>query len=155
MDERVARLTTQEDCEQLARNVQKDHPELAQEARRRALELRADAHAKTLGLNGPVEKEALQAIYAFEEVLSKKNGKRTHASGTWQMVKRHGIIGAVERAVNRPTDASGYLALAEMKMQDITFEAVVLRHPDRFSAEAVQRSAERLKGWQEAHAALA
>jgi hypothetical protein len=155
MDERVARLTTPEDCEQFARNVQKDHPALAQEARRRAIELRADARAKSLGLNGPVEKEALQAIYAYEEVLSKKNGKRTAASRTWQMVKRHGIIGAVERAVNRATDASGYLALAEMKMQDITFEAVVLRHPDHFNTEAVQRSTERLKGWQEAHAALA
>jgi hypothetical protein len=69
------------------------------------------------------------------------------------VVKRHGVIGAVERAVNRPTDASGYLALVEMKMQDITFEAVVLEHRDCFSAEAVQRSGERLKSWQESHAA--
>ena len=152
MDERVTRLTTSDDCEQFARNVQEDHPELAREALRRAVQLRADARAKTLGLNGTVEREALQAVCAYEEVLSKKNGKRTAASRTWQMIKRRGIIGAIERAVNRQTDASGYLALAEMKMQDITFEAVVLRHPDHFSAEAVERSAERLKDWQEAQA---
>jgi hypothetical protein len=76
MDERVARVTTPEDCEQFARNVQKNHPERAQEARRRAVELRADAHAKTLGLNRSVEKAALQAIYAYEEVLSQKKGRR-------------------------------------------------------------------------------
>jgi hypothetical protein len=155
MDEKVARLMTPEDCEQFARNVQKDHPELTQEAHRRAVELRADARAKTLGLNGPVEREALQAIYAYEEVLSKKNGKPTHASRTWQMVTRHGIIGTVERAVNRRTDASGYLALVEMQMQDITFESVVLRHPDDFSADAVRCSEERLKGWQGAQATSA
>ena len=152
MDDRVARLTTPNECEQFARNVEKAQPELAQAARRRAVELRADARAMALGLNDPVELEALQAIYAYEEVLSKKNGRRTSAGRTWPMVKQHGIIRAVERAVNRRTDASGYLALAEMKMQDITFEAVVLRHPRRFSAEAVRRSAERLKNWQQASA---
>jgi hypothetical protein len=39
-------------------------------------------------------------------------------------------------------------------MQDIAFKPVVLRQPDHFSAEAVQRSAARLKDRQEAHLAL-
>jgi hypothetical protein len=149
MDECIARLTTPENCEQFARNVQNDHPELAQQARRRAVELRADAHATKLGVTNAVEREALRVIYAYEEILFKKHGRKVRANYTWRMVKDHGIIGAVERAVNRPTDASGYLALVEMNMQDIAFEAVVLRHPDHFSAEAVQRSAQRLKEWQE------
>lgn len=150
MDERVARLTTPEDCEQFARSIDEHYPDLAQQAHRRAAELRADARAKTLGLNGPSEREALQVIYAYEYVLSKKKGKRTPASRTWQMVQRRGIIGAVERLVKRRTVTPGYLTLVEMKMQDITFEAVVLRYPDHFSADAVRRSTERLKVWQEA-----
>jgi hypothetical protein len=35
--------------------------------------------------------------------------------------------------------------LTEMGMQHMVFEAVVLRHPDRFSAAAVKASRERLR----------
>jgi hypothetical protein len=45
--------------------------------------------------------------------------------------------------------SSEYEALAKMNMQDITFEAVVLRHKSYFSADAVRRSAERLKDWEQ------
>ncbi len=152
MDERVARLTTAEECEQFARNVEERKPELAREARRRGVELRADFRAKTLGVSSAVEREALRAIFAYEETLFKKHGRRQPASYTWRMVEDLGLTGAVERAVNRSVDASGYLALAEIGMQDITFEAVVLRHPEHFSPDAVRRSAERLKDWQQGQA---
>lgn len=143
MDERVARLKTPEDCEQFALNVQAKLPDLAQAARRRAVELRASAH----GAETAAEREALAAVYAYERVLSKKNGKKVRASRTWQMIERHGIIEAVERAVKRPADPAGYTALAEMGMQDLSFESVVVRHPDAFSPEAVARSDERLRSW--------
>jgi hypothetical protein len=122
---------------------EKRDPELAAQARRRAVELRAALHRA----QSVAEQEALKAIYAYEEILSVKRGRRTPASRTWQMVKRHGIIGAVERAVNRTTDASGYTALAEIGMLDLSFEAVILRHPDSFSANALARAKERLAGW--------
>jgi len=143
MDERVTRLKTPEECEQFALNVQSQHPDLAQSARRRAVELLAAAH----GAATVAEEEALAAVYAYERVLSVKRGKNVRATRTWRMIERHGIIGAVERAVNRKADPSGYTALAEMGMQDLAFEAVVLRHPGVFSPEAVARSAERLQGW--------
>jgi hypothetical protein len=145
VDERVARLKTPAECEQFILNVQARLPELAQQARRRAVELRAAAH----GADRTVEREALQAVYAYEEILAKRHGKRVGASRTWQMIKRHGIIGAVERAVNRKDTTTGYKALVEMNMPDFAFEAVVLRHPMHFSAEAVRRSEERLKNWEE------
>jgi hypothetical protein len=123
--------------------VQARLPELAREARRRAVELRAASHGPT----GAVEREALAAVYAYERVLSQKRGKNVRASRTWQMIERRGIIEAVERAVNRDTDAAGYIALAEMGMQDLAFESVVVRHPEMFSEAAVARSAERLQKW--------
>jgi len=143
MDERVARLETAEDCEQFILNVQARFPDLAREARRRAVELRAAGHGATT----VVEREVLEAVYAYERVLAEKRGKKVRASRTWQMIERHGIVEAVERAVNRDADPAGYTALAEMGMQDLAFEAVVLRHPDVFSSAAVTRSAERLRGW--------
>jgi hypothetical protein len=88
--------------------------------------------------------DALQAVYAYERVLSEGRGKKIRASRTWQMIARHGIIAAVERAVRRTENTKGYEALAKMGMQDLAFEAVVLRHPGEFSTEAVDRSRERL-----------
>lgn len=143
MDERIARLKTVADCEQFALNVQARLPDLANAARRRAVELQALAH----GAQSAAERESLAAVYAYERTLTKKKGKKVRASRTWQMIDRHGIIGAVERAVNRPADPVGYTALAEMGLQDLSFESVVLRHPDVFSPEAVARSYERLRSW--------
>ena len=141
MDERVARLKSPQECEQFILNVKARLPKLADEARRRAVELRATAY----GAESTVEKEALCAIYAYEETLSSKHGKNIRASRTWQMIKRHGIIGAVERAVNRSDATAGYDALVEIGLQDFAFEAVVLRHPTVFSAAVLKRSADRLK----------
>jgi len=143
MDERVRRLKTPEECEIFRTNVQKTLPALAQEARRRGVELRAAAY----GAKGTAEKEALCAVYAYEEVLSKKHGRTTRASRTWQMIKRHGIIGAVERAVNREHETVGYAALLEMGMQDFAFEAVVARYPELFSPKAVARARVRMEEW--------
>ncbi|MFX0201727.1 MAG: hypothetical protein ACFFCW_36905 [Candidatus Hodarchaeota archaeon] len=144
MDERVARLETPEECEQFAINVENCLPDLALAARRRAVELRAAQH----GATSAAELEALQAVYAYERVLCEKHGKTVRASRTWQMIKRHGIITAVERAVNRKDVTSGYKALVEMDMPDFAFEAVVCRHPSLFSAEALKRSRERLEEWE-------
>jgi hypothetical protein len=144
MDERVARLRTPEDCEQFAINVEeRGKPELARDARRRAIELLAAKH----GASTAVEREALEAIYAYERVLSAKHGRKTTASRTWPMIERHGIIKAVERIVSRKEEAAGYTALVKMGLQDMAFEALVLRHTNIFSAEAVERSRERLRGW--------
>ena len=143
MDEVVASLTTPESCERFASTVQARCPALAQEARRRAVELRAAAH----GASTDAEREALEAVYAYERVLSGTHGRTVHASRTWQMIKRHGTIPAVERVVCRKAESAGYHALVKMGMQDKAFEAVVLRHPDVFSPEAVARSKERLRDW--------
>ena len=145
MDERVKRLDTPEKCEIFARNAtKKGREDLALEAKQRAVELRAESY----GAKSQAEKEALQAIYAYEEVLTKKNGRRTRANRTWQMIKRHGVIESVERAVNRPTETQGYTALAELGLQDYAFEAVILRYPELFSEAAIKISRERLAAWQ-------
>ena len=140
MDEVIAKFKTPESCEQFALNVEAHSPERAKAARRRAVELRAAAH----GATSTAEREALEAVYAYERVLSASRGKKIRASRTWQMIERHGIIAAVDRVVSRRAESTGYTALVDMGMQDMAFEAVVLRHPELFTAEAIQRSRERL-----------
>ena len=143
MDERVKQLKTPEECENFIRNVKTKYPELAKEARRRKVELLASVY----GAKNAAEIEALQAIYAYEEVLFARHGRKTYAARTWQMVKSHGIIGAVERAVNRKDETIGFTAVIEMGMLDFAFEAIVVRYPELFSQEAVARSKQRLEAW--------
>jgi len=61
------------------------------------------------------------------------------------MIKRKGLIPAIDEIVQRKTEAPGYKVLMEMGLSDKTFEAVVLRHPDAFSSEAVAASQRRLQ----------
>ena len=141
MDERVAKLKSPEECAVFAKNVtERGRPDLALAARKRAVQLRAES----FGATSEVERECIEAVYAYEEVLSAKAGRRQSASRTWPMIKRHGVIEAVERVVKRKADALGYTALIEMGLEELAFEAVVLRHASSFSAEAVARSRERM-----------
>lgn len=141
MDPTVARLETPEECEQFALNVAAEFPELAQQARRRSVELRAAAY----GAKTEAERDVMRVIYAYEDALFAKHGKRVKATYLRRKIEKDGLISAVEHAVNQPHDPSGYTTLKEMGLQDLTFEAVVLRHPQAFSAGAVERAKKRLR----------
>ena len=93
----------------------------------------------------PAELESYEAVYAYEEALTRQKGRTTRAGRTWPMIRKHGIIGAVERIVTRRKETEGYRVLVEMGMEDMAFEAVVLRHPESFSPEAVAASNDRLR----------
>lgn len=135
MDPRVAKLKTVKECENFAKNASdRNHPELATQARERTVQLRAETHdAQT-----SVETECLEAIYALQDV------RRRRANRTWEAIKRHGIIGAVERVVTRPQVSEGFKMLEDAGLKDYAFENVVLRHPESFSVEAVEISRRRL-----------
>lgn len=136
LKELLLTLKTPQVCDELAEFFS----ELARHVRRRSIELRARSH----NFNREVEIELVEAIYAYEELLTQRNGRRTRANRTWQMVARYGIIKAAERAVNRPTDALGYRLLVEMGLVDLTFEAVILRYPEAFDANVVELCRRRL-----------
>jgi hypothetical protein len=144
MDDEIPEFKTPESYEQFAINVQERSPERAAEARRRAVRLRA----KLLGAETAAEQECLEAIFAYEWTLYKKHGKRQKAAYTWRMLKQRGIIAAVEHTATRKQETEGYRALVSEGMQEMAFEAVVLRHPDVFSAEAIAQSRARLAEWQ-------
>ena len=141
MTDIISKLKTSEECATLEKNaLERGDTELAIRARKRAIEMRAEAY----GATNQAERECLEAIYAYERVLTQHRGRTTRASRTWQMIERHGIIGTVERAVNRPNETSGYRALVEMGLAEYAFEAVILRHLQLFSGQAVERSRQRM-----------
>ncbi len=95
----------------------------------------------------PTGVDALKAIYAYGDVLSDARGKKTYARRTWQMMERYGIIEAVERAVNRPTETKAYKALIDLGLEEFSFETVVNRYPELFSGETVKISEDRHIKW--------
>jgi hypothetical protein len=111
------------------------------EVRRSRIRQRADSHSPATD----AEREGLEAIYAYEEALSDINDKRTYAGRTWPMVKKVGVIAAIEGIVTRPLETRAYRILIEIGLEDKTFEAVVLRYPTVFSAEAVAACERRLR----------
>lgn len=145
MDNRVKKIKTPQQCEVFAKNaIDNGRPDLAKEAKIRAIQLKAEAY----GTKSDAEREAIEAVYAYEEVLTLKNNKKTRASRTWPMIERHGILVAVERAVNREAETQGYHYLLEMGLQDYAFEAVVVRYPELFSSDCVDISKQRISQWE-------
>ena len=136
----VGHLKTPEDCEQVALNVEAKQPAFAIAARRKAIEIKASTHKATT----EAEEHSFQAVYAYERRMTLERGRKTRATRQWKMVTKLGIIEAMESIVKNPTASAGYQALVKMGMQDMSFEAVVLRHPDVFSAEAVEQSKQSL-----------
>ncbi|MGE0387617.1 MAG: hypothetical protein AB7Q97_23060 [Gammaproteobacteria bacterium] len=144
MEQRIASLDTAEACERFARNAGRlERPDLAIEARKRSIKLRVSTH----GSMSPVEAGCLEAVYAHEEVLAQRNGRRVQAFGAWRMIKQYGILATAERLVNRKSDVSEYHALAEIGLHEFAIEAVVLRFPDVFTNDAVSRSRDRIAAW--------
>ena len=141
MDDRIKKLKTPKECEIFSRNaVAQKRPELAAEAKQRAIEIRAAEY----GATSDAERECLEAIYAYEEILFLKHGRRVKASRTWQMIKRRGIIAAIEQAVDRSDGTAGFSALKEVGLENFAFEAVILRHRSLFSERAMERSRDRM-----------
>jgi hypothetical protein len=141
MDYRVERLRTPAECQIFAKNANAlNHPELALQAQRKAIDLQVATH----GSESALEAECLAVVYAREALLTRRNGKKTRATATWQAIKRYGIIEAVQRALSRPPDASDTATLHELGLQDLTFEALVVRHEASFSATAIALSKVRL-----------
>lgn len=142
----IDKLMTSEECENLAVNaLENGNLDLAQRAKRKAVELRARLHEA----NNDVEREGWEAVEAYEAVMTERRGKKFRAQRTRQMIARHGMTEAIKRAVNRDDDPTGYTSLAGMKMPDLSFEAIVIRHPDVFGDEVVQKCRERIARYEQ------
>ena len=133
MHELVERIKDPELCYVFAKNAtRRGHPELAIEAYRRAVDLRAASH----DTRTDAEFAAVRAIYAYEEALSFSKGKRTRATGTWQLVNRHGVLAAIHKRINSKSGDELMPVLKELGMEDYSFAAVGAAFPQDFEKAA-------------------
>lgn len=86
------------------------------------------------------------ALYAYEEEQSRVKGRTFRAHRTRQMLDRHGALAAAERMVLSRQPSTGYEVLEDAGLQELSFEAIVIRFPDEFSADAVAAAHARLEG---------
>jgi hypothetical protein len=133
MHELVERIKKPELCYVFAKNaVNRGHPELALQAYRRAVDLRAEQHED----QSEAEQAALRAIYAYEEALSYAKGKRTRATGTWQLVNKHGVFPALSKRLGARGVEELIPVLKELGMEDYSFDAVHKAYPQEFDQKA-------------------
>lgn len=133
MHELVERINDPKLCYVFARNAtHRGRPELALEAYRRAVDLRAEQHETQTD----AEFAAVRAIYAYEEALSYSKGKRTRATGTWQLVNRHGVLPAINKRLTSRNGDGVLPVLKELGMEDYSFEAVSEAFPQEMQQAA-------------------
>lgn len=144
-DQRSRALRTVESCtepdklEKIARNARR----LGEQEVARAAELKLFALLPSAE-TGTLEHDVWQSIHALEAALKSERGKTIRLARTRQKIARVGEWQTVHDLVNgRPSD--GFDMLIDRDMPRLTFEAVALRHPDRFDEPTLEAAATRLR----------
>ena len=89
-----------------------------------------------------VEVAALEVIRQLDQLKQKKWGRKRPAIRTHRLIKKKGIVATIEQTVKK-TKIAGNFVLLRANGQ-MTWEDVVVRHPQCFTAKAVERSRRRL-----------
>jgi hypothetical protein len=92
---------------------------------------------------GTLEHDVWQSVYALEGALKAERGKTTLLSRTRQKLKRDGELVTVADLVTGKASA-GFQMLLDRRMPELTFEAVALRHPQRFTPDILAAATKRL-----------
>lgn len=91
-----------------------------------------------------LDREFWTAVAAAEEIATQKNGKTTRLSRTRQKVKRVGVVKCLIDWALDPSTTQGFSILVDGGRPELTGEAIVVRHADKFSTEAVNSARAKL-----------
>lgn len=82
----------------------------------------------------PAEEKIIRAVSEYVGI-KKRQGR--YASRTLLQLKNRGLLGAAEAAVSKTKPTQGFTALADANLEELSYERIVVDHPDEFSARAV------------------
>lgn len=145
MDEKIARtiagLRDWKELQEFKKNAAaKDRlsPEIQTALDQRAVEFgRALVASKTgLDLNSLSIAEEKIVLAVSQYVAIKKLQSRT-ATRTFDQLRNRGLIGAAESAVCRGSPTEGFRTLAEANYSEISYEQIIIDHPEEFSQRAI------------------
>lgn len=144
MDDRIARtirgVKTLEELRQLeanarARNSLSD--EIKEAIRTRTTTLGRAFVADWTGLNltflTPAEEKIVEAVSEYVGIKKREGRSWTR---TLSQLRDRGLIGAAEVSVAKSNPTQGFTALAEADLEDLSYEQIVVDHPDEFSERA-------------------
>lgn len=135
---RIASCNDPRQLRQMAKNARaKGEEEVRLAAQRRLYEVLPSEEPGTL------EYDVWQSIYALEGELSDERGKTVRLSRTRQKITRDKEAKTVADLV-MGAQSEGYRMLIERGLKELTFEAVALRHPDRFDQSVLDAAQSRL-----------
>ncbi len=145
MDERVARIIrvirSFEDLATFEANArQRDalSTDVHEAIKQRTAELGRVLIAQRTGHNltnlSPAEAKIVEAVSEYVGVM-KREGK--DASRTFLQLRNRGLRGAAEAAVAKSRPTQGYQALVDADLSDLSYEQIVVDHPEEFSSRAL------------------
>ena len=134
----IASCANPNQLRQIAKNARaKGEEEVRLAAQRRLYEVLPSEQPGTL------EYDVWQSIHALEGELSDERGKTVRLSRTRQKITRDKEAKTVADLI-MGSPSEGYRMLIDRGMQDLTFEAVALRHPERFDQLVLHAARNRL-----------
>lgn len=145
MDERLARsIRTRADLKALAQleeNIQQRgllSKEVVAALDDRSAELTRSLIAERAGIEltdlTPAEEKIVQATSKYVGVKIRTG---TNANRTLMQIKNLGLIGAAEAAVSRSQTTMGFQTLSDIGLSDLSYEQIIVDHPEEFSAQAL------------------
>jgi len=118
----------------MANAIRLGHPDLAFDCKLRIAELVANTHP--VGL----DRDFWAALALAEEMKTEANGKTSRLAKARTKFSKSGARQALEDWVQDATMIENFERLVTLGHGDLTAEAVVLRHRDQFTANAVEAS---------------
>lgn len=133
-------------------------PEIEQALRRRSTDLAIPFIQERTGLDlsslTAAERKIVEAVGEYVGIL-REQGK--YPGRTLEQLKNRSLRGAAEVAVAKSRPTQGYKALADANLEDLSYEQIVVDHPDEFSPRALWYSRRTLglpNRWPEAPAPM-
>ena len=92
-----------------------------------------------------LEREFWTAVAAAEEIATEKNGRTTRLTRTRQKAKRVGVIQCLVDWALDPKTTQGFAILVDGGRPQLTGEAIVVRHAQKFPSDAVRAAEAKLR----------
>ncbi|WP_087693494.1 hypothetical protein [Pseudomonas sp. PE-S1G-1] len=145
MDEIIARIKTAKEARTFAQNA-KTLGNVAAEAK--ALDRAMDLQAQEDGFVTAAQVAIARALYVYEAEQARAKGQKKYlAKRTRNMFRVHGPLLAAERMVLSPRPSQGYAVLTQAGLGSASFESIIDKYPEEFSAQAVLAARARLTGF--------
>lgn len=146
------------DIERIKENIEKEEdPEKLNNIRDNALE-RGRQDIANLALHrlcklegrkydDKLESRFYEVLAAYEDCLTRKNGRKTLATRTKQKIKNKGFKQCLIDWAAEPKPTPGFEILIKENLYELTGEYLVIEFADQFSPEVVDKAKEKLREW--------